>query len=251
MNRAKIGVRLTQAREKAGLARAEVAKAVNIGTTTLQQWEVGNREASIETLERLAKLYHVSPQYLIFGTDSDSVPTPIADSSADDEYEDVLVYDVLASAGVGSAVFEENVSCRLKFPSWWFTERRLSPAKVVGLYTKGDSMEPTIPDNSLLLLDRSQTHISDGKIYVVRADDELYVKRIKRIIGGGIELISDNPDYETRELDKARLSNQGFFEIMGQVVHIGIDLPHWPIKKATLLQVALCYNAIKYRLNII
>lgn len=222
MSRAKIGVRLTQTREKVGLTRAEVAKAVNIGTTTLQQWEMGNREASIETLERLAKLYKTSPQFLIFG----EISPPASDDSNDEEYEDVLVYDVLASAGVGSVIFEENISCRLKFPTWWFAERRLSPAKVIGLYTKGDSMEPTIPDNSLLLLDRSQTHISDGKIYVVRADDELYVKRIKRIIGGGIELISDNPHYKTRELTKDRLSNQGFFEVIGQVVHIGIDLPH-------------------------
>lgn len=194
---------------------------------TLMRWKDGTSDPKISNLLAFTKAGNVSLDWLMTGVENVAIqemPTP--DSSADDEYEDVLVYDVLASAGVGSAVFEENVSCRLKFPSWWFAERRLSPAKVVGLYTKGDSMEPTIPDNSLLLLDRSQTHISDGKIYVIRADDELYVKRIKRIIGGGIELISDNPDYETRELDKSRLSNQGFFEVMGQVVHIGIDLPH-------------------------
>lgn len=222
MKRTQIGERLRGAREQAGLSRDSACAKIGVSRTTLQQWENGATEASIEAIGKLAKLYKTSPQFLIFG----EISPPASDDSNDEEYEDVLVYDVLASAGVGSVIFEENISCRLKFPTWWFAERRLSPAKVIGLYTKGDSMEPTIPDNSLLLLDRSQTHISDGKIYVVRADDELYVKRIKRIIGGGIELISDNPHYKTRELTKDRLSNQGFFEVIGQVVHIGIDLPH-------------------------
>lgn len=63
-------------------------------------------------------------------------------------------------------------------------------------------------------------------MYVVRVDDELYVKRIKRILGGGLELISDNPDYRTKVLEKEDLRAENFFQVIGQVVHIGIDLPH-------------------------
>lgn len=67
MNRIEIGNRLKTAREDAGLSRNRVAESVEVGTTTLQQWETGGREASIETLGKLAELYGVSPQYLIFG----------------------------------------------------------------------------------------------------------------------------------------------------------------------------------------
>lgn len=132
MKRIQIGERLRSAREQAGFSRDSACAKVGVSRTTLQQWENGATEASIEALDKLAKLYKTSPQFLIFG----EITSPLIDGNSDEEYEDVLVYDVLASAGVGSAVFEENASCRLKFPSWWFAERRLSPAKVVGLYTR-------------------------------------------------------------------------------------------------------------------
>lgn len=67
MNRIEIGNRLKTAREDAGLSRNRVAESVEVGTTTLQQWETGGREASIETLGKLAELYGISPEYLIFG----------------------------------------------------------------------------------------------------------------------------------------------------------------------------------------
>lgn len=72
MNRSEIGDRLVLAREGAGLSRSQVAQSIGIGTTTLQQWEIGNREASIEKISELAKLYNVSPKYLIFGDDGNA-----------------------------------------------------------------------------------------------------------------------------------------------------------------------------------
>ncbi|STZ63893.1 Uncharacterized HTH-type transcriptional regulator HI_1476 [Moraxella lacunata] len=227
MNRAKIGVRLTQAREKAGLARAEVAKAVNIGTTTLQQWEVGNREASIETLEQLAKLYHVSPQHLIFGTDSDSVPTPIADSSADDDYYYVPFYrDIIASAGGGK--FSDGVIGTddfLAFRKDWINRTSLTAKDLVALNTDGDSMLPTIPENATILVDKSKNIAKDGRIYVVRIDDRLYVKRTQWIPTGGLRLISDNSTYESFDISRQELAH-GNIQVYGQVVHISYDLPH-------------------------
>ena len=41
MNRIEIGNRLKTAREDAGLSRNRVAESVEVGTTTLQQWETG------------------------------------------------------------------------------------------------------------------------------------------------------------------------------------------------------------------
>ena len=70
-----IGARLRFAREEAGLSRDHVIALPEIGISrsTLQQWESGNTEASLETLDKLSKLYGVSPQYLIFG-DTEAQP---------------------------------------------------------------------------------------------------------------------------------------------------------------------------------
>ncbi len=71
MKREMIGKRLKDIRIKLDLTRKEVSETVDIGTTTLQQWENGTREASIETIEKLAKLYNTTAQYIIFGDTSD------------------------------------------------------------------------------------------------------------------------------------------------------------------------------------
>lgn len=224
MNRAKIGARLFQTRERLNISRAEVAKEVGIGTTTLQQWESGNREASMETLEQLARLYKVSPQYLIFGTDGD---TPMLIQSANDDYDYFPCYDQAVSAGAGTLALDKDNATQLAFPKWWSRQRGLTAKHLCGLNTKGDSMQPTIPDGSLLIVDTSKTHPMDGKIYVVRIDTELFVKRLQRIpIAGGIEFISDNTDYSSFKLSKQELEQDGLFQVIGQVVHIGIDLPH-------------------------
>lgn len=226
MNRKKIGARLQQVREQSGLGRATACEKVGIGTTTLRQWEVGATEVSLETLEQLARLYKVSPQYLIFGTDGDT-PTPIPIRSANDDYDYFPCYDQAVSAGAGTLALDKDNATQLAFPKWWSRQRGLNAKHLCGLNTKGDSMQPTIPDGSLLIVDTSKTHPMDGKIYVVRIDTELFVKRLQRIpIAGGIEFISDNTDYSPFKLSKQELEQDGLFQVIGQVVHIGIDLPH-------------------------
>lgn len=223
MNRAKIGGRLTQAREQAGLSRAEVAKIVNIGTTTLQQWEAGNREASIETLEQLANLYQVSPQYLVFGTDVDM---PIEPTSDDAYYYVPYFKGVIASAGGGK--FSDGVIGTdefLAFRQDWINRTSLTASQLVALNTDGDSMFPTIPENATVLIDKSKNIAKDGRIYVVRIGEQLYVKRTQWL-PTGLRLISDNKElYDPIDLTHADLDSSNV-EVYGQVVHISYDLAH-------------------------
>ncbi len=44
---------------------------------------------------------------------------------------------------------------------------------------KGDSMSPTIPENSQLIVQKRQ--VSDGQICITRIDNELYVKRLQKL----------------------------------------------------------------------
>ena len=58
----------------------------------------------------------------------------------------------------------------------------------------GDSMAPTLCDGDEILVDRDCREIGRGNIHVVRLDGVLLVKRLRKAVGG-IELVSDNPDY--------------------------------------------------------
>lgn len=91
-----IGARLRFAREEAGLSRDHVIALPEIGISrsTLQQWESGNTEASLETLDKLSKLYGVSPQYLIFG-DTDTQSSPASDIAAISAEKGISVEDAI------------------------------------------------------------------------------------------------------------------------------------------------------------
>ena len=100
MKRKIIGEHLRNAREQAGFSRDHAAMSVGISRTTLQQWENGATEASLEALDNLAKLYKVSPQYLIFGTENGNTINSSTQTGDNERYYYVPYYkDIVASAG--------------------------------------------------------------------------------------------------------------------------------------------------------
>lgn len=57
---------------------------------------------------------------------------------------------------------------------------------------RGDSMEPGLTADDLILIDRAQTQPADGNTYVVRLGEELVVKNMQRIVRETIALIRNN-----------------------------------------------------------
>ncbi|MGP4950740.1 XRE family transcriptional regulator [Psychrobacter sp. T6-1] len=229
MNRKEIGERLRIAREECMYSRQKAANYADVGTTTLQQWETGSREASIETIGKLAREYGVSPQYIIFGdSDSGVSSTPRTDyaiDKPDDDYVYVPAYDVEVSAGAGAVCLGESEASKyLAFRKHWLTARGLNVKSLAAMFTKGDSMTPTIPESAVVVINRDQTKPLDGKVYVIRIEDRHYVKRIQWLIGGGLRLISDNKFYDPLDITKADMEATNI-EICGQVIHASYDLP--------------------------
>ncbi len=226
MDRQQIGHRLLEARKQSGLSRADVTAYAKIGATTLQQWETGTREASIEVLGKLATLYQTTPQYLIFGIDSEQAnPVAIQAQSNNDEYAFIPAYDIEASAGPG--LFNDGktrADKHLAFRHSRLQSRGLHAKDLAVLFTKGDSMVPTIPEGAAIVIDKSRTRALDGKIYVIRIDDRLFIKRTQWIPTGGLRLISDNPLYEAFDISRDTW-DADTFQICGQVVHASYDLP--------------------------
>lgn len=237
MNRKEIGERLRIAREECMYSRQKASSYAGVGTTTLQQWETGSREASIETIGKLAEEYGVTPQYLIFG-DDDSNPklSPSQEQEIkmvysavngipDDEYAYIPAYDIEVSAGNGSVCLGEATATKhLAFRRQWLTARGLREESLAALFTKGDSMTPTIPESAVVVINREHTQALDGKVYVIRIDDRHFVKRTQWLIGGGLRLISDNKFYEPLDITKADMEANNI-EICGQVIHASYDLP--------------------------
>ncbi|MEM8575540.1 MAG: S24 family peptidase [Pseudomonadota bacterium] len=106
----------------------------------------------------------------------------------------VPVHGVTASAGHGAVVVDEAVEYSLAFPPDYLRNITNSkPDKLAIISVKGESMEPTLLHDDVVLLDTSKTNLSYDGLFVLRFDDALHVKRVGRSAKEGhVTIISDN-----------------------------------------------------------
>ncbi len=59
---------------------------------------------------------------------------------------------------------------------------------------EGESMQPLINDNALVIADLSQVDIHNNAIYIIYKDDKMWIKQVK-VDKGSIEFVSINKEY--------------------------------------------------------
>lgn len=102
--------------------------------------------------------------------------------------------------GMGSEEVDADITGWFAFQRRWIESRGI--LKNMRLFTVvGDSMEETLHDGDMILVNTAQKEPRTGLIYLVRVGTELAVKRVS-VKPKGIELMSDNPRYDPIFLDK-------------------------------------------------
>ncbi|UZR27468.1 XRE family transcriptional regulator [Methylococcus mesophilus] len=125
-------------------------------------------------------------------------------------------YDVHGSAGGGAVNHTEHVIEYVAFdPAWVREVLRVSPDKLCLIGVRGTSMEPTLLNGEVILVDRTLSEIRDSDVYVIEYEGNLLIKRIQLRLDGTVVIKSDNTAYEPEILtseDAQRLS------VVGRVV---------------------------------
>ena len=104
----------------------------------------------------------------------------------------VGVNEIVASAGSGAEVINERITDRVKFRRPWMRRHGLQPHLCRLIKVTGESMEPTLTDGASILVNMGQQEPRDGRIFVVRIEDEIVVKRLILDPEAGWLLQSDN-----------------------------------------------------------
>lgn len=172
-----------------------------------------------ETKQELGFEYSAHPE-----VDNNELETEASEvaPSLDDEYDFIIGYNVQAAAGNGIINHGSFPSRSLAFRKKWLRYRQFSTKELVLIWAKGDSMYPTLQDNDTLVVHIMRKKPVDGRIYVIRKEEELLVKRIQ-LLPNGLRLISDNKEmYAPVDITDTDLDN---FEVVGQVVHVAHDFP--------------------------
>ena len=118
---------------------------------------------------------------------------------------------VVQPADAGGVPFDDSarVGC-LAIDRTWLDRHRLDAAQCAIVRMRGESMEPTLNDGSTILINRSQRRRRLGRLFAVRTDDGLVVRRLRKGPGGDWLLVGDRPDREPRSWPASA-------EILGQV----------------------------------
>lgn len=83
----------------------------------------------------------------------------------------------------------------------------------------GDSMQPTLKNGSMIMVNRDVDNLSDG-VYVMRHDNNLLVKRLQMLPGGIIRVKSDNTMYAPWEITKSQLDCEEL-RLLGELFGLG------------------------------
>ncbi|MCI5075589.1 S24 family peptidase [Oricola sp.] len=113
-------------------------------------------------------------------------------------------YSVQASAGNGAVVLAEEVADWFRVGRDWLERYVPRGARTGVIEARGDSMEPTISDGDILLLnfDVNRQDVANGGVFVITIDGNLFVKRLQIMLDGSIMIRSDNDRYEPERVDR-------------------------------------------------
>lgn len=191
--------RFREALERAGLSQSELARRVGVSQTAIAKLAVGVPSGT-KHLHLIARELGTSSWYLTGESDNPSaqaLPPPTAKHVAD-QVGSVMIreVDIAYSMGNGTVAEDHNIAIKhIAFPREWLAPIiRGGFDQVFVARGQGDSMQPTLLDGDIVVIDTAQSGIDrqDG-LWAIAYGDLGMVKRVRRMADGGYQINSDNP----------------------------------------------------------
>lgn len=172
---------LNELAKRKGVIPADLVRDLGIAEATIRSWFNGTKYPRIQSVQQLADYFGVPRSRIT----EEWVPNKIRSNGR------VVRVPVLGTIACGSPILSEDNIDYYEDE----LEELLPSGNVFYLKTKGDSMFPTIPDKSLVLI-REQPSVENGEIaaVLVNGDTEATLKRV-HFSGDTVLLQADNPLY--------------------------------------------------------
>lgn len=203
-----------RARKSAGKPSSQETAAgmLHFGQSALNQYLNGKIPLNLEAAIKFAKLLDVpisqfSPsmatQAALYGSAVEAHPTALLPGSRrvvavdDDSAYFVQVPKVKLRLSAGITGFQTEPDERdgrtISVPRQWLDKNAYVPERLVAIKVKGESMEPALYEDDVVIINTADTKPVDGTVFAVNYEGEAVVKRLSRDAGDWW-LISDNPD---------------------------------------------------------
>lgn len=140
----------------------------------------------------------------------------LRDLRAREDYTEVPLREATGSMGGGSTETGDRTLTYLSFRTEWIRSKG-NPEYMTVIRAFGDSMEPTIPDGSVVLVDEGRRQFVKNKIYYLRYNGQMYIKRLVDR-DGQLCIASDN------DPNLLLVSDADDFEIIGRCIWTAKEL---------------------------
>lgn len=215
------GKRLRWARTRAGYSTAkDAARSARIGEVSFRAYE-NDQHGFSKHATALAKAFGVSVEWLLDGgpTPQEDPPrlgelgTPL-DLSGRFGIELVRKVDITYAMGDGSVVEDYPETDFLPFSLGFLRQFTRGSTERLFIATGiGDSMEPTLRRDDLVMIDASQARVAiQDHVWALSYAGTGMIKRVRRLSGGRVQLLSDNPNVPPLDADEEEI------HIVGKVV---------------------------------
>lgn len=173
--------RFKQAREHAGLKKADVARELGVSRTAISNWDSGKSDSMRSgLLSQFATLTGVSIVWLINGT-----------GNMLDNPETVVCIKTV------------NTAASFSIPSSVLTKLGVSVSEIESFEVEDDSLAPELPRHSVLLINKQLTSVNDGAFYAFRINGRVTVRKVFRTSNGFMLRPTNSlfPDEEIKTVD--------------------------------------------------
>ena len=196
--------RLRTARESNGLNKTQFAKLVGVSNPTVTDWEKsvldgGIKEIAGVNLTKICAVLQIDPNWLLHG-DSPATRLPgavqvrVVDQD-DPDFIQIPMVQLRLQAGVTG--FQTEPDRRdggtMGMRRGWVERNGYNPSRLIAIQVKGESMEPSLYDRDVVVINTADTKLVDGQVYAFNYEGEAVVKRLARDAGEWW-LTSDNVD---------------------------------------------------------
>ena len=194
-------------------AGARLAKMARVTPKAASKWMNGESMPGGAKMLAIANALGVRVEWLEYGRGemTEPVAPPVTDERVpprgfelenEPGYTGVLQLTAQGSTGSGEDNTHVEIRGVMAFKSSWLRANNLNQRHLDVIYARGNSMEPTINDGDVVLVDESKIEPKDGQIFAMQsATKGTIVKRLVKSDIDGWIIRSDNPD-------KARYGDQ-------------------------------------------
>ncbi len=201
------------------MSQSELARRVGIAQTTVNSLVKGDSRSSSH-LHKIARILETTVDYLAGDTDdptNSAPPAPTREQMA--ELLDLVpIKEIDQDYGMGGTFTADYIEVSVShFPRTWLETITLTPPKMLTIARgKGDSMEPTIRDLDMVIIDTSRRVLDEqDAIWAITVGQIGMIKRL-RARGKNIVIRSDNKNVS----DDEEVFNEEV-HIVGRVIFIG------------------------------